>query len=163
VFPILYIRVPALSNEDQRRQNEVLKIIQECSAPSSQVQCPSLSVAQLEQEINILNYNIASITWAIGTLQDFVVASVFATVNSQGGYTQQTASDLLNILVAAGLCVEDADDGFACFQDVGLLQNPADGFPSSWFPPDWDPGINIIQHMGFVPPCPAPPGFSECQ
>jgi membrane protein involved in colicin uptake len=27
IFPILYIRVPALENEDQHRQNEVLKII----------------------------------------------------------------------------------------------------------------------------------------
>jgi hypothetical protein len=142
---------------------------QECSAPSSGVQCPSLSVAQIEQEINILLYNIASITWAIDTINDFMVAAVLGTVNgSQGGYTQQTLTDLLTILNAAGMCVIDSEGGFACFQDVGaILQGPPSVFPSSWFPPDWDPGINIIQDMGFVPPClpsgAIPPGFSECQ
>jgi hypothetical protein len=83
---------------------------QECSAPSSQVQCPSLSAAQLEQEITILKYDIASITWAIGTLQDLVLGVVVNTASPSpgGGYTQQTASDLLNILVAAGSCVLSA-------------------------------------------------------
>jgi hypothetical protein len=148
------IELLTLSNE--------LTEAQECTAPNSQVQCPSSSVAQLQQEINILQYNIGSITWAIGTLQTFLAGVILGTWNpsQEGGYTQQTVTDLIGIVIAVGGCVEDADDGFACYQGVGAILQ---GIPNvNPLPPGWDPGINVVQDMGFVPPCPEPTGYDQC-
>jgi hypothetical protein len=146
--------------------NAELNQAKECAVPNSGVQCPSLSASQLQQLIAQLDALIASTLWAYGVLQAFMVDILTGTLNESGGYTQQTLTDLLDLAVTAYLCVGAAQGGFECYQFIGALQNAANGFPSSWFGPNWDPAMNTIQDMPFTPPCTGagtpPLGFEQC-